>query len=53
METAALGYKDIPLAYQIVTFPHEKVETFFEVAIAHTPQGGRSKLWDPKSYLKS
>ncbi|MBI4283551.1 MAG: recombinase family protein [Chloroflexi bacterium] len=29
----------------ILTFPHPKVETFFEVAIAHAPQGGRSELW--------
>jgi hypothetical protein len=29
----------------IITFPHQKVETFFEIAVAHTPQGGRSELW--------
>jgi site-specific DNA recombinase len=28
----------------IITFPHQKVETFFEVAIAHTPQIGGD--WD-------
>ena len=29
----------------IITFPHQKVETFFEIAMTHPPQGGRSELW--------
>ena len=32
------------IALPIMTFPHQNVETFFEVAIAHTPLGGRSEL---------
>jgi hypothetical protein len=35
----------------IITFPHLKVETFFEVAIAHAPGGRRSELWE-KPFLK-
>ena len=27
-------------ASPIITFPHQKVETFFEVVIAHAPQSG-------------
>jgi hypothetical protein len=36
----------------ILTFPHQKVETFFEIAIAHTPQGGRSETWHRKPFHK-
>jgi len=37
----------------IITFPHQKVETFFEVAIAHTPKGGRSELWSTRPFPKT
>ena len=33
----------------IITFPHQKVETFFEFAITHIPQGERSELW-PRAF---
>jgi hypothetical protein len=35
-----LGWVRILLGSPSITFPHQKVETFFEVAIAHTPQIG-------------
>ena len=31
------------------TFPHQKVETFLEVTMAHTPQGGKSESWNKKA----
>jgi hypothetical protein len=29
----------------IITFPHQKVETFLEVSMAHVPQAERSEPW--------
>jgi hypothetical protein len=33
----------IPSAPPIITFPHQKVETFFEVSIAHFSQEKRNE----------
>ena len=37
-----LGWVRILLGSPNITFPHQKVETFLEVAIAHTPQSVKS-----------
>jgi len=47
-----LGWVRILLGSPSITFPHQKVETFLEITMAHTPQGGRSESWHKKPFPK-